>query len=73
MQEIRKRLQKIDERINYLIQVKGSSAWGNVDTLQERFSSVRDAIFDLSPDALLTKISGLEDELKFLENVAKKA
>ncbi|MEN8257608.1 MAG: carboxyl transferase domain-containing protein [Thermodesulfobacteriota bacterium] len=67
MQEIRKRLQKIDERINYLIQVKGSSEWGNVDSLQERFSALRDAIFDLSADSLLAKISGLEDEIKFLE------
>ncbi len=70
MQEIRKRLLKIDERINYLIQVKGSSAWGNVAGLQERFGSVRAAIFDLSQDALLAKIKGLEDELILLEERA---
>ena len=67
MQEIRKRLLKIDERINYLIQVKGSSDWGNVDSLQERFNSLRDSIFDLSAESLLAKINGLEDEIKFLE------
>lgn len=67
MQEIRKRLLKIDERITYLIQVKGSAAWSNVDSLQERFGAVRDSIFDLSHDALNTKINGLEDELTFLE------
>lgn len=73
MQEIRKRLLKIDERINYLIQVKGSSDWGNVDNLQERFVSARDSIFDLSQDALLAKITGLEDELTFLEERAEES
>jgi acetyl-CoA carboxylase carboxyl transferase subunit beta len=34
MQEIRKRLLKIDERINYLIQVKGSAVWDNVDSME---------------------------------------
>ncbi|PLX46950.1 MAG: acetyl-CoA carboxylase carboxyl transferase subunit alpha/beta [Desulfobulbaceae bacterium] len=73
MQEIRKRLLKIDERINYLIQVKGSTTWGNVDSLQRRFGEVRDALFDLSREALLAKISGLEEELSFLEERAEES
>jgi acetyl-CoA carboxylase carboxyl transferase subunit beta len=73
MQEIRKRLLKIEERINYLIQVKGSANWGNVDGLQERFGSVRHAIFDLSRDVVHAKIDGLEDELSFLEERAEES
>lgn len=73
MQEIRKRLLKIDERINYLIQVKGSAVWDNVDSLQERYVAVRDSLFDLRPELLRTKIDGFEDELTFLEERAEKS
>ncbi len=73
MQEIRKRLLKIDERINYLIQVKGSAVWDNVDSLQERYVAVRDSLFDLRPEILRDKIDGFEDELAFLEERAEKS
>ncbi|MDR9500240.1 MAG: carboxyl transferase domain-containing protein [Desulfurivibrionaceae bacterium] len=64
---------KIDERINYLIQVKGSAVWDNVDSLQERYVAVRDSLFDLRPEILRAKIDGFEDELTFLEERAEKS
>ncbi len=73
MQEIRKRLTKIEERLNYISQVKGSEKWGNVDSVLQRFVAVRDAIFDISTDKMATKIHTLEDEISFLEERAEES
>ena len=73
MQEIRKRLTKIEERINYISQVKGSDTWGNVDSVLARFTAVRDAIFDISAEKMATKISNLEEEISFLEERAEES
>ncbi|MEN8139837.1 MAG: carboxyl transferase domain-containing protein [Thermodesulfobacteriota bacterium] len=71
MQEIRKRLQIIDDRISYLIQVKGTDDWGNLAGLQERFVQVRDNLFDIAPDDLSQRLRTMEEEIVFLFNRAE--
>ncbi len=66
MQEIRKRLLKIDEGISYLSQVKGSFDWGNLDGLRERYNYVRDGLFDIPGDDLANRLRTLEEEISFL-------
>lgn len=73
MQEIRKRLTKVEERINYIAQVKGSSSWGNVDSVEQRFKEIKNAIFDLSAEQMAAKITTLEEELAFLEDRAEES
>ncbi len=73
MQEIRKRLTKVEERINYIGQVKGSADWGNIDSVAQRFKGVQDAIFDLSAEQMAEKINNLEEELAFLEARAEES
>lgn len=67
MEDLRKRLLKTEERINYLSQIKEGSEWGNLAGLQEKFNHLRDSFYDYSEEELTEKVRTLEDSIAFVE------
>ncbi len=67
MEDLRKRLVKIEERISYLIQIKDGSEWGNLSGLREKFARLRDRFYDLKEEELSEELRAFEDSLSFLE------
>lgn len=67
MENLRKRLLKIEERITYLITVKDSSEWGNLSGFLEKYNHLFQAYYDYSEEELGEELRKLEDSLTFLE------
>jgi len=67
MEDLRKRLLKIEERISYLIQIKDGSEWGNLSGLREKFTRLRDRFYDFKEEEMVSEIRAFEDSLSFLE------
>ncbi len=68
MDEIRKRLLRASERIDYLIQIKGDPKWGNLVQLQDKQKSIRGRLYDLSKRKLRQELTTLEKGISFLEH-----
>ena len=60
MDDLRKRLNKTEERLNYLIRVKDSSTWGNLSGFQEKYNHLKDSFYDYEEEDLAGKIQELE-------------
>ncbi len=67
MDDLRKRLHKTEERLNYLIRVKDSSTWGNLSGFQEKYTHLKNSFFEFQEDELTEKIHELEEALTFIE------
>jgi acetyl-CoA carboxylase carboxyl transferase subunit alpha/acetyl-CoA carboxylase carboxyl transferase subunit beta len=67
MDDLRKRLHKTEERLNYLIRVKDNSSWGNLSGFQEKYTHLKDSFFDFKEEELSEKIHELEEALSFIE------
>ena len=67
MEDLRKRLLKVEERISYLGQIKEGPEWGNLPALQDNFKKLRDSFYELEHDDLAVKIGALEESVAFLE------
>jgi len=71
MNEQLKQLQKIEERIDYLIQLKDYSNWGNLDGFKASCEQLKLTIYDYSEDAIAGEIRKLHDSISFLEERAE--
>ena len=67
MDDLRKRLHKTEERLNYLIRVKNSSTWGNLSGFQEKYTHLKNSFYDFKEEELSEKIHELEEALTFIE------
>ncbi len=67
MDDLRKKLHKTEERLNYLIRVKDSSTWGNLSGFQEKYTHLKDSFYDYEGEKLAEKIHELEEALTFIE------
>jgi acetyl-CoA carboxylase carboxyl transferase subunit beta len=67
MEDLRKQLLKIDERLTYLSHIKAGEDWGNIAGLRENLSKLRDSFYDLGPKKISAKVKSLEEGLHFLE------
>ena len=67
MEDLKKRLLKIEERLNYLIQLKEGNAWGNLSALTEKLDHFKKAFYDYTDDELIEEIRKVEDSVAFLE------
>ena len=67
MDDLRKRLLKTEDRLNYLMWVKDSATWGNLSGFQEKYTHLKDSFYDFSEEELAEKIRLLEDGLAFIE------
>ncbi len=71
MNEQQKTLLKIEERINYLMQIKDFSNWGNLDGFKETCDRLKLTIYDHSEDQLTSQINKLDASITFLEERAE--
>ncbi|HIJ91675.1 MAG: acetyl-CoA carboxylase carboxyl transferase subunit alpha/beta [Desulfobulbaceae bacterium] len=67
MEDLRKRLLKIEERTNYLSQIKDGVEWGNLSGLREKFVTLRDSFYEYTEEQLTEEIRAVEESLSFLE------
>ena len=59
MEDINKRLLKVEDRISYIAQVKEGTEWGNLTGLQEKTGKIRENFYDYSEADLIDEIRGL--------------
>jgi acetyl-CoA carboxylase carboxyl transferase subunit beta len=67
MEDINKRLLKVEDRISYITQVREGTEWGNLAGLQEKTGKIRANFYDYSEADLIDALRGLEDAVQFLE------
>ena len=71
MKEQLNQLLKIEERINYLIQIKDFSNWGNLTGFKSNCERLRQSIYDYSEEQVTGEIRKLHDSISFLEERAE--
>ncbi|MEE4313204.1 MAG: acetyl-CoA carboxylase carboxyl transferase subunit alpha/beta, partial [Desulfofustis sp.] len=71
MKEQLKQLLKIEERINYLIQIKDYSNWGNLDGFKAGCDRLKQTVYDLPDDQFWGEVKKLHDSIAFLEERAE--
>ncbi|MBU1567587.1 MAG: acetyl-CoA carboxylase carboxyl transferase subunit alpha/beta, partial [Proteobacteria bacterium] len=71
MKELQKQLLKIEERINYLLQIKDYSSWGNLDGFKKNCDDLKLTIYDHSEENLQGEIRKLDESISFLEERAE--
>ncbi len=71
MNEQLKQLQKIEERINYLIQIKDYSNWGNLEGFKANCDQLKLTVYDYSEEEVAGEIRKLHESISFLEERAE--
>ena len=71
MKELLKQLLKIEERINYLLQVKDFSNWGNLDGFKKNCDQLKLTVYDHTEEKLAIEIRKLNESISFLEERAE--
>jgi acetyl-CoA carboxylase carboxyl transferase subunit beta len=71
MNALLKQLHKIEERINYLIQLKDYSNWGNLDGFKESCDQLKQTVYDHSEEQFAGEIDKLHKAISFLEERAE--
>ncbi|MBU0482613.1 MAG: acetyl-CoA carboxylase carboxyl transferase subunit alpha/beta [Proteobacteria bacterium] len=67
MEDLRKRLLKIEDRISYISQVKEGFEWGNLAGLRDKYNNLKENFYEFSEGELAADIRALEDAVLFLE------
>jgi acetyl-CoA carboxylase carboxyl transferase subunit alpha/acetyl-CoA carboxylase carboxyl transferase subunit beta len=71
MKELLKQLLKLEERINYLLQVKDYSNWGNLDGFKKTCDQLKQTIYDFTEETLAAELRKLNESISFLEERAE--
>ena len=71
MTELLKTLQKIEERINYLIQIKDFTNWGNLFGFQETCTKLKQNPYEYHETQFQAEIRKLDESISFLEERAE--
>ena len=71
MNELLKQLLKIEERINYLLQIKDYTNWGNLDGFKKNCDQLKLTVYDHSEEEFSAAIRKLNDSITFLEERAE--
>ena len=71
MKEQLNQLQKIEERIDYLIQIKDYSNWGNLDGFKNNCERLKQTVYDHTEEQITGEIRKLHDSISFLEERAE--
>lgn len=61
------------DRISYLIDIKGTGEWGQLNEMAEHVSRLSNSIFDLNWAELFKEIDSIEEKLLFLEERTARA
>lgn len=71
MNELLKQVQKIEERISYLLQIKDFANWGNINDFKEKCENLKQTIYDYSEEQVIAEIRKLGESITFLEERAE--
>ncbi len=71
MNELLKALQKIEERINYLIQIKDFTNWGNLFTFRDTCVTLKQNPYEYHEEQFRVEIRKLDESIRFLEERAE--
>lgn len=71
MNEQLKKLIKIEERINYLLQIKDYTNWGNLEGFKTTCEKLKQTVYDHTEEELSGEIRKLHDSITFLEERAE--
>nr|MBF0223448.1 acetyl-CoA carboxylase carboxyl transferase subunit alpha/beta [Desulfobulbaceae bacterium] len=71
MEDIRKRLAKCEEGIEYLSQIKDGVEWGNLSGLKANINRLKDVYYDHSEESLSAEVRKIEESVTFLEKRAE--
>ena len=71
MNEQLKKLLKIEERINYLLQIKDYTNWGNLEGFKATCENLKQTVYDHTEEQLCSEIRKLNDSICFLEERAE--
>ncbi|MCL2344440.1 MAG: acetyl-CoA carboxylase carboxyl transferase subunit alpha/beta, partial [Desulfobulbus sp.] len=71
MNEQLQQLQKIEERISYLLQIKDYSSWGNLDGFKATCERLKQTMYDHTVERMQSEIRKLNDSISFLEERAE--
>lgn len=71
MNEELKSLQKLEERIDYLLQIKDYNNWGSIETFKAKCEEIKNSIYDLSLEEIAGEIKKLQESITFLEERAE--
>ncbi len=71
MKEKFKQLQKIEERINYLLQIKDYSNWGNLDGFKSTCERLKQTLYDHTEEQMDGELRRLNESISFLEERAE--
>ncbi|WP_136798167.1 carboxyl transferase domain-containing protein [Desulfosediminicola ganghwensis] len=71
MNELLKKLLKIEERVNYLLQIKDYNNWGNLEGFKETCDQLKQTLYDHTEEELLGEIRKLNESISFLEERAE--
>lgn len=66
-----KKLLKIEERINYLLQIKDYTNWGNLEGFKTTCEKLKQTVYDHTEEELCGEIRKLHDSITFLEERAE--
>ncbi len=71
MNDLVKQLLKTEERINYLLQIKDHSSWGNLDGFKENCDELKHSVYDHTEEQFAAAIRKLNESISFLEERAE--
>ena len=71
MKELLKQLLKIEERINYLLQIKDFSNWGNLDGFKKNCENLKQTIYEQTEEKLAARSENLMNQSVFLKSGLK--
>ena len=71
MNEQLKQLQKVEERINYLLQIKDYNNWGNLEGFKKNCETFKNTAYDFTEEQLIGEIKKLDESISFLEERAE--
>ncbi|PIE65606.1 MAG: acetyl-CoA carboxylase carboxyl transferase subunit alpha/beta [Desulfobacterales bacterium] len=71
MNELLKKLVKIEERINYLLQVKDYENWGNLEGFKKTCEQLKQNVYDHTEEQFKAELRKLDDSIRFLEDRAE--
>ncbi|MFW2364871.1 MAG: acetyl-CoA carboxylase carboxyl transferase subunit alpha/beta [Desulforhopalus sp.] len=68
MKDLQKQLLNLEERINYLLQIKNHPTWGNLDGFKKTCEQFKLSIFNQTEESLQREILKLNESISFLED-----
>ncbi|MBW1635755.1 MAG: acetyl-CoA carboxylase carboxyl transferase subunit alpha/beta [Deltaproteobacteria bacterium] len=71
MNDLVKQLLKTEERINYLLQIKDHSNWGNLDGFKKNCDQLKHSLYDHTEEQFTAAIRKLNESISFLEERAE--